>query len=534
MRKPQQNVEILFTNAEVVGKGFEHICQVSRDGKNVVKSTRPVVGFWQHEDPEKKANDVRQLESTIDELEFQDDIKVIPTQVKGPTKIVNEEGTKVVSSAVIAPFIPEFNSKMLSYEALKSDPELRAIAVKLVQLTDRLYNDPLNPRGLDLYGGEIMIDSIKASVYQLIDMLTFFTKKFSPGVEGKMRNILHSRDGIKTSSGNEVCAPNQVMITDPGMHNLSKDSAWHIRFTLNQMDLLMAGTLVVLLKDLDPSIPDEDLPYSGNWFQMTLAKLMYRGIIKPQFERYEELKARKAKDALEDKLEKLETVFRKNEVSLALEEKTANPENVTTPELQKAADLSIAINNLIARVFPQLSEHQLRVGNLAYKIAKEMGLNDLEAERVMIAGRIHDVGKLFVDPELKIPDKKYQAEERKAMQAHVDDSVEFAEKMGVFDASIIRSVGEHHESLQGDSYPYGKSDGQISLSGQILKLADIFDAMTDSSRKYKNALTIDQAVAELKKLRGNQIRSDIVDAFFKIAKGADSILSTPKNKEISA
>ena len=80
--------------------------------------------------------------------------------------------------------------------------------------------------------------------------------------------------------------------------------------------------------------------------------------------------------------------------------------------------------------------------------------------------------------------------------------------------SIIR---HHHERWDGAGYPDGLSGEQIPLLARILSVADAFDAMT-SKRAYRNAMSIEQALAELLKNRGKQFDPSALDAFLEVVK----------------
>jgi len=73
----------------------------------------------------------------------------------------------------------------------------------------------------------------------------------------------------------------------------------------------------------------------------------------------------------------------------------------------------------------------------------------------------------------------------------------------------------HHERWDGDGYPLGLKRSDIPISGRIVAIADVFDAIT-SKRVYKEPWPIERALAYLMDMRGRQFDPDIVDAFFAI------------------
>jgi HD-GYP domain-containing protein (c-di-GMP phosphodiesterase class II) len=76
-------------------------------------------------------------------------------------------------------------------------------------------------------------------------------------------------------------------------------------------------------------------------------------------------------------------------------------------------------------------------------------------------------------------------------------------------------IRHHHEFFDGSGYPDGLNGGTIPLGARIIAVADAFGAMT-TNRPYRNALSINEAVKELKKFSGTQFDPDIVKIFISI------------------
>lgn len=88
------------------------------------------------------------------------------------------------------------------------------------------------------------------------------------------------------------------------------------------------------------------------------------------------------------------------------------------------------------------------------------------------------------------------------MDAHPLIGARMAEKTG-FGRQISDAILHHHERLDGSGYPYGTSSEQISFYGQIIAVADVYDAMTND-RPYRRALTREDALGYLKSPSFNQ------------------------------
>ena len=114
-----------------------------------------------------------------------------------------------------------------------------------------------------------------------------------------------------------------------------------------------------------------------------------------------------------------------------------------------------------------------------------------------VAALFHDVGKCFIPVEiLQKPDALEQSELRYIIRHPVDSGRMLLPKFGEQIAEIARN---HHERLNGSGYPRGLTGDDISLSSQIVAVADVFDAMT-TDRGYNLVKTYSDAAEELSSL----------------------------------
>lgn len=155
--------------------------------------------------------------------------------------------------------------------------------------------------------------------------------------------------------------------------------------------------------------------------------------------------------------------------------------------------------------------HVVRMSHYSRLLGKACGMSDADADLLMTAAPMHDVGKIGVPDHILKKPGKLDAEEWALMQEHVRFG---AEIIGEHDSEMLRMARTialtHHEKWDGSGYPEGLSGENIPLVGRITALADVFDALT-STRPYKQAWTTDQALAYIRERRGRQFDPMLVD-----------------------
>lgn len=137
--------------------------------------------------------------------------------------------------------------------------------------------------------------------------------------------------------------------------------------------------------------------------------------------------------------------------------------------------------------------HGVLVGNLAYELAKRLGVQEQEAYELKIAGLIHDVGKLKLSPYLYGRNSEgLSIEEMKYMRMHSKIGYDYLKKYD-YSPFIMSTVLSHHECFDGSGYPDNLSGEDIPFGARILRVVDEFAALI-SDRPYRKAFDIDTAV----------------------------------------
>src|SRR6056297_3211381 len=155
--------------------------------------------------------------------------------------------------------------------------------------------------------------------------------------------------------------------------------------------------------------------------------------------------------------------------------------------------------------------HTERVSQYCESIAKAMNLNEKDIQDAKIAGVLHDIGKIVVNPELLNKKDKLTNKEWEEIKKHPTSSYQILKNVDEY-AHLAEDVLYHHERLDGKGYPEGLKEDEIPLLSKIISVADAYEAMT-ADRPYKTKKTKEQAIEELKKYSGSQFDKKIVDVF---------------------
>ena len=155
--------------------------------------------------------------------------------------------------------------------------------------------------------------------------------------------------------------------------------------------------------------------------------------------------------------------------------------------------------------------HSERVSRGATLLARQIGMGAERVEAIRYAGMLHDVGKLGVPTKVLRKTGKLTEEEYAAIQLHPMRGLDIVREIGFLDEALA-GIMHHHERLDGRGYPMGLAGDEIPEFARVLAVADAFDSMT-STRSYRGARPVNQAVAELRKWSGTQFDPAFVDAF---------------------
>ena len=153
--------------------------------------------------------------------------------------------------------------------------------------------------------------------------------------------------------------------------------------------------------------------------------------------------------------------------------------------------------------------HSERVGTITELIAREWGMREDRVQVIRVAGMLHDVGKLGVPTKVLQKQGKLNQLEFEAIKLHPMRGYEMLCEID-FLGEALDGVVHHHERLDGRGYPKGLIGDEIPEFARIIMVADAFDSMT-STRSYREAKSVESAVAELRRCEGMQFDPRAVD-----------------------
>jgi putative two-component system response regulator len=161
--------------------------------------------------------------------------------------------------------------------------------------------------------------------------------------------------------------------------------------------------------------------------------------------------------------------------------------------------------------------HVIRMSHFARILGLAAGMTEHEADDLLHAAPMHDVGKIGVPDRVLLKPGRFSPEEREVMETHTTIG---ASILAGSSAPLLRLAEEialtHHERWDGTGYPNGLAGEDIPLPGRIVAVCDVFDALL-SRRPYKEPWPLAEAVKEIRDQRGKQFDPALVDAFLLLA-----------------
>lgn len=163
------------------------------------------------------------------------------------------------------------------------------------------------------------------------------------------------------------------------------------------------------------------------------------------------------------------------------------------------------------RIHEYLYQHSVGVMITSLLLGTSMGLEKAGLRKLGLSAMLHDMGMLFI-PDHIMQKEKLSPDEYKIIQNHPMAGYRFLKENTQLEEEILLPVLQHQERWDGTGYPEKLSGDAISLHGQVIGLADMFDSMT-TDRVYRKAFPISEAYEYIMGDAGQQFNPRLIQEF---------------------
>jgi putative nucleotidyltransferase with HDIG domain len=160
------------------------------------------------------------------------------------------------------------------------------------------------------------------------------------------------------------------------------------------------------------------------------------------------------------------------------------------------------------------ARHSAAVARYAQAIARAAGATASEQRLVHTAGLLHDIGKSIFPDHVLFADGSLNDEQWEIVKQHPAHGASVIAQIEEF-ADIAGVVHAHHERIDGTGYPLGLCGDDVPWLARMISIADTYDVMT-ARDSYREPVTPEEAIAELRRVSGTQLDGDLVEIFIEV------------------
>jgi putative two-component system response regulator len=216
----------------------------------------------------------------------------------------------------------------------------------------------------------------------------------------------------------------------------------------------------------------------------------------------------------------LETKAAMSALERQVEQRTADLRESLTRLGEASDELDRSHEDMVRRLAcaaefrdPETAHHLERMSRYSSLLARALGWPEERCELLRLASPMHDIGKIGIPDDVLLKEGLFTPADRQVMAQHTV----FGHRLLSGSRSPLLELAaevalSHHERVDGTGYPSGLRGDEIPLAGRIVAIADVFDALT-SRRRYKAALSVDQAVDIMLRERGTHFDAELLDLF---------------------
>ncbi len=164
--------------------------------------------------------------------------------------------------------------------------------------------------------------------------------------------------------------------------------------------------------------------------------------------------------------------------------------------------------------------HSRKVSEYSVAVAEALNLPPDKVATIRAASLLHDIGKVGIPDSILSKEGPLTDKEWEPVKVHPQLGVEILRHI-IDLVNCLPAILHHHEHYDGKGYPSGLKGDSIPIEGRILAIADAYDAMT-SPRPYREQLSAQDALDELKRCAGTQFDPELVEVFLELIEASPS------------
>jgi response regulator RpfG family c-di-GMP phosphodiesterase len=159
--------------------------------------------------------------------------------------------------------------------------------------------------------------------------------------------------------------------------------------------------------------------------------------------------------------------------------------------------------------------HSMRVRSYALALARAAGMPRRIRKQLSLAAKLHDIGKVAVPENVLLKPGALTTDEESIIREHPVTGERILTPI-IRNREVLAGIRGHHERLDGKGYPDGLRGDEVPLLARLIAIPDVFDALT-SSRAYRQAMTLHDALEILRQGAGTHFDADLAMTFLLIA-----------------
>ena len=179
-----------------------------------------------------------------------------------------------------------------------------------------------------------------------------------------------------------------------------------------------------------------------------------------------------------------------------------------------SSSIIFALEQALYEKSNETKEHIDRVRDLAIKLGKSINLHSSQLDELSLLASLHDIGKVAIPETILAKEGKLTKKEWEVIKRHPEIGFNIASSSPQI-AHIAKAILSCHENWDGSGYPLGIAGESIPIISRIILISDAYDVMT-RGRIYKEPMSKDDAIKELKRCAGSQFDPVLVDKFIEI------------------